>query len=139
MRDVAQIAAADTIDLERVHQLARSWRVTAPVAWSIDHVWATFALPPHPLAAWARGYVPTRREEHWLALYMSDDRSYASMALASTRAVPGLAAKLAYLRALALPERDYVADRERNYLGRWRHATRLALERIGGRKSKSTR
>jgi hypothetical protein len=64
-----------------------------------------------------------------LALYMSADRSYAKMALASTRVVPGLAGKLAYVRALALPSRQYVADRERNYLRRWRHATHLALGR----------
>jgi hypothetical protein len=57
---------------------------------------------------------------------MSPDRSYSSMALASTRVVPGIGAKLAYVRALALPERGYVADRERNYVGRWRHAARLA-------------
>ncbi|HUP72469.1 MAG TPA: hypothetical protein VM282_05430, partial [Acidimicrobiales bacterium] len=129
MRDVAQIAVAGELDLGRVHELAQAWRATAPMAWSINHVWGTFGLPPHPLAEWARGYVPTRREQRALALYMSTDRSYASMALASTRVVPGVVAKLAYLRALGLPKREYVADRERNYLRRWRHATRIALQR----------
>jgi hypothetical protein len=137
MRDVAQIATSATIDLTRVHELARLWRVTAPMAWSIEHVWATFGLPPHALADWARCYVPTRREQRSLELYMRADRSYASMALASTRDIHGLAAKLAYLRALALPERGYVADRERNYFGRWRHAVRLAAEWAGIRGDKS--
>jgi hypothetical protein len=129
MRDVAQIAHYGEVDVDRVHHLARVWRATAPMAWSIDHVWTTFGLPAHPLAEWARGYVPTRREQRALALYMSTDRSYAAMALASTRVVPGFVAKLAYLRALSLPKREYVADRERNYFGRWRHATRLILGR----------
>jgi hypothetical protein len=139
MRDVAQIALTSDLDLGRVHEIASAWRATAPMAWSITQVWETFGLPEHPLAEWARDYAPTRREQRALALYMSADRSYASMAFASTRVVPGLAAKLAYLRALALPERDYVADRERNYLGRWRHAIRLALTGISGRKSEATR
>ncbi|MEO8692731.1 MAG: nucleotidyltransferase family protein [Acidimicrobiales bacterium] len=129
MRDVAQIAGIDALDLDRVHELARRWRATAPMAWSILRVWDTFGLPTHPLAEWARSYVPTRREQRGLALYMSSDRSYASMALASTRVVPGLFAKAAYLRALAVPSRTYVADRERTYRGRWHHATQLALRR----------
>lgn len=131
MRDVAQIAFAGELDVARVHEIARAWRATAPMAWSIGHVWEAFGLPAHPLAEWACGYVPTRRERRALALYMSTDRSYAKMALASTRVVPGLAGKLAYVRALAFPSRQYVADRERNYLRRWRHATRLALGRTG--------
>src|SRR5687768_11523050 len=129
MRDVAQIALAGELGLGRVHDLAQAWRATAPMAWSLNHVWETFGLPAHPLAEWARDYVPTRQEQHALALYMSTDRSYARMALASTRVVPGFVAKLAYLRALGLPKREYLADRERNYFGRWRHATRLALRR----------
>lgn len=133
MRDVAQIALAGELDIARVHEIARNWRATAPMAWSIGHVWEAFGLPANPLADWARGYVPTRRERRALALYMSTDRSYAKMALASTRVVPGIVAKLAYVRALALPSRQYVADRERNYLRRWRHATRLALGRTDPR------
>ena len=129
MRDVAQIALTGDLDLGRVHEIASAWRATAPMAWSINHVWETFGLPAHPLAEWARGYVPTRREQQALALYMSTDRSYARMALASTRVVPGFVSKLAYLRALGLPSREYVADRERNYRRRWRHAARIALHR----------
>ena len=140
MRDVAEIANGGALDLTRVHEIALSWRVTAPMAWSIDHVWSTFGLPPHPLEQWARGYVPTRRERQALSLYMSTDRSYSSMALASTRVVPGIGAKFAYMRALAVPERKYVSDREHNYFSRWRHAARLLVHRAGdgGGKSEAT-
>jgi hypothetical protein len=129
MRDVAQLALSGRLDEDRVHHIARSWRANAPMAWSIAHVWDAFGLPPHQLHEWARSYVPTRYEKQALSLYMSPERNYASMALASTRVVPGLFGKIAYLRALALPKRSYVGDRERSYRGRWRHALQVALRR----------
>ena len=132
MRDVAQMLTTPSLDLDRVRELATTWRVNAPLAWSIDYVWRTFALPPHPLVAWAQSYQPTAAERRRLALYMSPHRSYPRMALASTRVVPGITAKLAYLRALAMPERDYVLARERNYVARWRHAAHVAAGRNRG-------
>lgn len=130
MRDVAQLAFSGQLDEARVHQIARSWRATAPMAWSLVHVWENFCLPPHPLHTWAKDYRPTRQERHSLALYMSEERNYASMALAATRVVPGFFAKLAYLRALALPKRSYVTNRERSYRGRWRHALQVGVHSV---------
>jgi hypothetical protein len=132
LRDVAQILSGD-VDVERVIAVADELGVRSVVARAILLARVTLALDA-PLAgeAWALGYRPTRRERRQLRAYIADDRSYAGQMLAGARAVKGLGARVEYVRALALPNRDYLDDREHRYGTRARRAAKLVAGRSRG-------
>ena len=75
---------------------------------------------------WARAYVPNRQEEGRLALHTHAHKTFAAQALATVPALPTLRAKAAYLRALALPDREYTMGRHTSALSRFRFALREA-------------
>jgi hypothetical protein len=132
LRDVAQILSQE-VDIDRVISVSDELGVRSVLARAILLARATLALDA-PLAgeAWALGYRPTRRERQLLHAYITDDRSYAGQMLAGARAVKGLGARVEYVRALALPNRDYLDDREHRYGTRARRAARLITGRSRG-------
>lgn len=128
-RDVAQMLLTVELDLDRVHRLAGEWRGRAVVARAVSDAWRSLALPDDaPLAVWAAEYAASRAELRALRVYLGERRSYAAQAAAAVAAVPGWRAKAAYLRALLLPGRDYLASREGTYRGRLRHGVDLVRQ-----------
>jgi hypothetical protein len=119
LRDVVQLTLGP-VDLDRTLRLARSWQVEAPLARAVCVAWSTLAAPPHALERWARAFRPCSRDERWLALYTGPDRRYRRLALGALEAIPTLAGKLAYLRALAVPDRHFLDGREGTYTARLR-------------------
>ena len=79
------------------------------------------------------GYVPTRREEHWLALHTQEDKTFAAQAIATLPVLPRLRDKAAYLRALVLPDSRYTEGRHTSALSRFRFGVREALRGRGTR------
>lgn len=78
--------------------------------------------------------MPTLRDESWLALHNNPDKTFAAQALATLRVLPGWRDKLAYVRALAAPDRAYTADRHASRRSRFRYA--IVQARLGSREGR---
>ena len=127
LRDVAEMAW--TADVEAVVRTATSWGVEAVIAAAVSDTWRLLGIDrtdasATDLVTWAACYRPTRREEAWLNLHTHGDKTFAAQALATVAVLPGVRAKVAYLRALAFPDSQYVADRHGSRMARFRFGVR---------------
>jgi hypothetical protein len=129
-RDIVQLLEVHALNSGDVLDLARRWRAEAVVARALGDAWA--ALEPRftpPLVTWARCFRPTPLDRLLLASYRGPARGFTSKA-AATLVVPGVTDKLAYLRALATPQRAYLEQRGLSPGGHWRRAlARVRLRR----------
>jgi hypothetical protein len=132
LRDVAQFVLTTDLDLDVARAEARAWGAESVVARALRLSWDRLGLDPHPAAAWAGAFVPSRREARTLAAYTSSDRSYASQVVTGVSAVPGIAGRIAYVRALLLPDRRYLAGRDGTYRARLRRAVAARRVSRGG-------
>lgn len=125
-RDIAQHLAdpADAPDAGTVLARAARWRGEAAVARGIALAAARFGLDDGPLVRWARSHRPTRRERWVLGCYVDDGRSPAAALVAGIGSVPGVVAKVAYVRAIAVPSRAHLDKRGDRHLRRWGRGVR---------------
>ncbi len=132
LRDIGQLLLTTDVDFELTRAECVRWRATAVLAYAIDAAWRTLALESTPVSCWARDYAADRYERRSLAAYLGPDRSYARLMIAGLPAVPGLPAKVAYVRALLWADTDYAArhdgGRVRRVQRAWR--TRRSSERV---------
>ncbi len=129
-RDVAQMLQNNGLDLRRVEELMHDWRAEAVVARAVSHAWHTLRIrDSSKFVESALGYRPSSRAARELALYSHHEGSYARKSLGALLAVPGLRSKAAFARALAFPDRSYVAGRYSSAWGRWWNALRSAAGR----------
>lgn len=125
LRDVAELLRGG--DAEAVRDVAGRWGVEAVVAAAVADTVRLLGLDPDDgLARWARGYVPSRRHESWLALHTRSDKTFTAQAVATLRVLPRWRDKAAYLRALVLPDAEYTAERHGSALARFGYAVREA-------------
>ncbi|GAA5114932.1 nucleotidyltransferase family protein [Haloechinothrix salitolerans] len=109
--------------------IAGRWGVEAVLAAAIADATRLLGLPTTgPLSSWAWAYVPSKRAETWLALHTHENKTFAAQALATVRVLPRWRDKLAYVHALALPNRDYTDGRHRSWLRRFSYAVRQARQ-----------
>ncbi len=137
-RDVAEMVLFGRGDADRVRELARSWRAEAVVARAVVETWTALELADEPpLVAWARGRVPTRREERLLGVY-APGSSYAAKAVAGLAVLPSWGDRVAYVRLLALPRSSSLETRGRSRAG-WlfRGARRVARDARQSRVSRT--
>jgi hypothetical protein len=129
LRDVAQLLLTTDLDTAAVLDVARRWRCRVVVQRAVTAALGTLGIEHHgELADWARAYEPDAFERRALRAYVSSSRSYALQAFATMQALPNTVERVAYLRALALPRRDYVRAREGGYLRRLRRSMRVARQ-----------
>ena len=125
LRDVAQLLLHSDVDVDEVRRLAERWRAEAVVAEAVRCSWETLALADaNALSFWAQHYEPEPWERRALSVYQRPDTGYAARSLASVNMIQGMSNKLAYLRALTFPERDYLEGRHRSFPERWRRGLR---------------
>lgn len=122
LRDIAEMLPGVDSEPDSVRELAVNWGAEAVVASAVSDsrrllgtTWAG------ELSRWADQYVPSQREEGWLALHTHADKTFAAQALATLR-VLRWRDKLAYVRALVLPDAPYTAGRHASAVGRFRYA-----------------
>jgi hypothetical protein len=121
LRDVAQMHLARPLDLDLTRRLSSSWGADAVVARAVRLAGDVLGLEPQgPLARWAVGFSPSRRDRHFLSVYTSPTANYAAMSFAAVRAIPRLRDKAAFVFTLALPRRRYLEQRGERPSGRWR-------------------
>jgi Uncharacterised nucleotidyltransferase len=121
-RDVVQLLHVDATDTADVLELARRWRAEAVVAQAVRAAWE--ALAPRftpPLVDWARGFRPRPLDRLLLASSRGPARGLTSKA-AAVLVLPGITDKLAYLRAMALPQRTYLEEQGLSPQAHWRRA-----------------
>ncbi len=120
LRDVAQMLIVNEVDLEQSISIAKEWRAEVVLARAISLTWSRLELPASGPLVWANSYLPSRYEARAMRAYTSENRSYATQVAAGVSAVPGIAGKLAYMRALLLPSRQHLAGRDSSYWARFR-------------------
>lgn len=125
LRDVAEMLRHVHHDGASIRQLAANWGVEAVVAAAVADSQRLLGIAPTgELSDWAQRYVPSAREESWLALHTHADKTFAAQAIATLRAMPRWGDKASYLHALVLPDRRYAAARHASPLARFRYAIR---------------
>jgi len=125
LRDVVEMLLRIGDDAGPIRQLAARWHAEAVVAAAIADANRLLGIAPRTeLERWAAGYPFSRREEARLALHTHPDKTFAAQALSTLVALPRLRDKADYLRALLLPEPQYVADRHPSALARFRYGIR---------------
>lgn len=132
LRDVAQLLPG--VPATAVIDQATAWGVQAVVAAAVADSTRLLGLATEgELRTWAAAYVPTRREESWLALHTHEGKTFTAQAIATLPVLTGLRDKAAYLRALMLPDGRYTAGRHASALSRFRHGLHEALRGRGTR------
>jgi hypothetical protein len=127
LRDVAQLALDPRLDVARVHALVERWRAAAVVAAAVRMAWTELQLADTvALSTFAAGYQPRRRETRAMAAYSSTRQRYPRQAVAALAHIPRARDRAAYLVALLFPSRQYLAGRDRSYVGRVVRAVRTA-------------
>lgn len=130
LRDIAQLLAVDAIDPDAVVRAACRWKVDGPVAAAIVAAAGALGIAgDEPLVAWAGKHEPSRAQRSAMRAYTAPSRSYATQSIAAVRVIPGVRDRAAYLRAMLLPDRSYLADRDRGLLRRWTRIVRTAVRR----------
>lgn len=127
LRDIAEMLVRGRLDTGRVQRLCSAWRGQAVVALAVRLTWETFELADvNSMSVWAQRYEPDRSELRALRAY-TNQRSAAAQALTGVAAVPGTGAKVAFLKALVLPEHAFFASEGHGYLRWWRRGARSTL------------
>lgn len=124
LRDVAEMLRRLDRDGAQVRRLTADWGAEAVVAAAVTDSQRLLGISfVGDLSAWAQRYVPSRREESWLALHTRTDKTFSALAAATLRVLPWRD-KAAYLRALVLPDARYTAGRHASILARFGYALR---------------
>ena len=120
LRDVAQMQLARPLDLDLTRRLSSSWRADAVVARAVRMAGDVLGLEMDgPLARWAVGFSPDRRDRRALAVYAGATPTYAAKSFAAVRAIPGIRDKVEFVVTLALPDRRYLEQRNERPIRRW--------------------
>ena len=120
LRDVGQIAAVGDVDWDLAGRLVDRWRLRAVVRYAAETARSKLGVElPAPALEIARGPV-SKAEVRALDAFATDRRDHGGEALAAVWGLPGVRRKAAYVRALAFPERRFLAARgQRSYASRW--------------------
>lgn len=127
LRDIAEMLLRTSLDLDRIRGLCGAWGGLPVMARAVRLTWETFGLADlTALSVWAERYKPTRSEERAVRAYTTK-RSGGGQALTSLGAIPGVRSKVMFIRAVVLPEREFLSGSPRRaWAGRGaRSAVRL--------------
>ena len=114
VRDVVQIGSNPAVDWGRVRDLVGRWRCDAVVERALDQVSERLQLEifPHRIRR-ELDLSSSRRDRRAVQAYLATDGRFARQALGAIPEVRGWRAKVAYVRALALPSGSNLRGRGR--------------------------
>ncbi|MGH2692154.1 MAG: nucleotidyltransferase family protein [Actinomycetota bacterium] len=124
LRDVAETAHLGQLDWAEAVELARRWRIGPVVRHALETSAASLRVRlPDQVGAFLEA-TPSKWERRVLSAYTGTRRAKGGIALLTIRALPDLRSKMAYVRALVYPSRDFLdaraGGRQGSYLARWR-------------------
>jgi putative nucleotidyltransferase-like protein len=125
VRDVAQVTSYAKVDWDVVAERTRRWRLAAVVRHAFKTAQDRLGAPVPEEARAVLAIQPRRKERRALEAYTTDRRQRGGTAISTLRAIPGLRAKTAYVRALLFPNRDFLGARDLK--GRGSYLRRLAI------------
>jgi hypothetical protein len=131
VRDVAQCALAPGLDWAALEERSRRWRVGAVVGHALRSATELLEVRlPEESRALAEYRAP-RSERRALETFLTDRRDRGGTATSTLRAIPGVRAKAAYIRALVFPDREFLRARspDGSYVRRWRRPLRWLTPR----------
>jgi len=111
LRDIAQIASAGYVDWDALPEWAGTWRLSGVLRYGLESASGTMDAELPEEAAPLLSFEPRGRERRAMAAYTGARRKRGALEVATVGAIPGLRAKLAYLRALLLPTREFLVAR----------------------------
>jgi hypothetical protein len=120
LRDVAQAATVGRVDWDEFAQLSQRWRLRGVVRHAFDTAVTTLNVELPPQAAQVARAELSRSERRALASYTTERRRRGGTATGTLRAIPGVRAKLAYVRAMVFPGRDFLDRRASGRGSYWR-------------------
>lgn len=131
-RDVAQMLLSGRLRVDRIEDIGRRWNVQPVLARAITTAWNSLRIKDITrLSDWAEGYRFDARALRELAVYHDPNGSYAAKQLAALGAIPRWRDKVAFVTALAFPQRSYVEDRHERRSARIRRGLTAARHRNG--------
>lgn len=122
LRDIAEIGRQRRIDWDRFDELVSAWRLFAVVRHSVQALERRLGIVAPELAAAAANGRATRAERRALRIYTSGRRGRGRLSVSTLQAIPGVRQKAAYVRALVVPDAEFLAARTQgqpSYLRRW--------------------
>jgi hypothetical protein len=125
VRDVAQVASYAKVDWDLFAERTRRWNLTAVVRHAFETASQTLGATFPDESKSVLAMQPRRRERRALDAYITNRRGRGATATSTIRAIRGLGAKAAYVRALLFPNRDFLAARQGN--SRPSYLRRLAI------------
>jgi hypothetical protein len=132
-RDLAQLLLTAAVDEARLLDLAARSEARAVLARAICTTWDGLALEvAHPLHDWARTYTPSAEEVRLQRSYVGSRRSYAAKARDALGVLPSTSQRLAFLRALLTPSREFLDRQDTSALGWLRRGARATIGRTDG-------
>jgi hypothetical protein len=118
--DVVKTAAHPGVDWERLDSWVSRWHLGAALALAFAAATRELGAELPEPARRIADQAPEATERRALRAY-TERRRAGGMALAATRAIPGIRDKAVYMLELALPSREFLHARARgSYLTRWR-------------------
>jgi len=124
LRDVAQIAYYGEVDWSTLGELAARWRLGAVIRHALQATSDSLGITL-PLQSKTCMEMKVRRKERGaLDAYVTSRRGQGGTAISTLKAIPGVRAKLAYLRAMLTPDREFLLARTEgngraSYARRW--------------------
>jgi hypothetical protein len=125
LRDLVQIAHTGRPDWERVQTLAARWHLGPVVGHALTTASQVLGAPAVPAAMPLLENGWPRRERRALRAYTTERQRRGARAIATLQAIPGVRGKVAYVRALGVPNREFLAARQASDRGSY--ARRLAV------------
>jgi hypothetical protein len=111
LRDVLQIAWSGDVDWAALRRRTSAWRLTAPVAHALRTASERLRAPLPDEASEIMASEAPWVERRALAAYVTDRRRRGGTSLAALWAIPGVSPRVAYVRALLLPDRRFLEAR----------------------------
>lgn len=129
LRDLAQMALSATFDWREAVATAGRWRGLAVVGHAVRTAREVLRLDVDGgIWRWARHHRPSVPESRALEVYVSGSRSQTERLLRSILVLPTWRARWSYLRAVALPDRAYLAARGLERAEWWQRGRRATRE-----------
>ncbi|MGQ0668670.1 MAG: nucleotidyltransferase family protein [Actinomycetota bacterium] len=125
LRDVVQVARFGTIDWESLAAVTERWHLRSVMRHALRSATETLRVGLPEEADALVAVEPSTRERRVLEAYTTGRRGRGGTALTVIRCIPGIKARASYVRALLVPDREFLAARgERggsppSYFQRW--------------------
>jgi hypothetical protein len=123
VRDVAQVAHFGQVDWEALADRAARWKLRAVVRNALEMAVRDLDVGLPDGAESAVAQTASRRERRALRRYQGAGRDLGGTTLATVGAIRGVRGKMAYVRSLVVPSREFLAARSGpsgpSYLSRW--------------------